>query len=393
LLVFYKKDKQPSDQSNNVGTSSNEPSNATSSTDSLDPSSSKGDDDKSTNSTVSKDESSTSSNTTSNEESSTPDVQDEFDHQWHGFVYRYFGAAFEDFTPSTNSKQAYIDTLNSLYEKIAGNSRFFNLIIPTHVEFAKESFPREVTASSGDSFFNQSQKSFLNFVASKTNEGITNINPIDLFREKYANEEYLYFNTDKNYTALAAYYAYTKFCESAQLEPVTLDKFTELKIDRFLGTFYTQTESKRLEENADYVKFYDIDAVYPSDVTMYKGTSIFKKQKMIYNSVSSVANGYNVFFGQEAYMIDIKTQTKTGKSILVLGDTSAAPFVPFLAAHYEKITFINPTLYNENSYDRLDKFIVGKDFSDILVINYSTSYKSPFFFAANIRKMIGTYTE
>jgi len=338
-----------------------------------------------------------SSNTsdTSGDESSEPEESSdvssdtELDHQWYGYVYRYLNHAIEDFTPSAASKQAYIDALNSLYAAIGRNSSFYHMIIPTQVEFLRSSFPPEVTSSSGDGFYTQGQAAFINRVKNDATQGIKHIDVTSLFTEKYNAGEYLYFNTDKNYTALGAYYAYTEFCKAAGLTPVARDQLTEGTVDRFLGTFYTSTSSKTLEDNPDKVVFYDIDQKFPADVTIYSGTSIYNKQKMIFTNVSSVANGYNVFFGREAYRIEISVkQPASNKSILIIGDLSAAPFAPYLAANYKTITFINATMFNDKYYVPIKEFLNGKKYDDILVMDYSTSYKSPFLFSSNIKAML-----
>lgn len=340
---------------------------------------------------ISNPEDSSSINSSGSDSSDTSQAQtpSELDYQWYGYVYRYLHHALEDFTPSSASKQAYIDSINNLYSRIGKNSNFYHMIIPTQVEFLRKSFPPEVTSSKGDGFYNQSQASFLKLVSDGSVEGIKNIDVTALFAEKYDNDEYLYFNTDKNYTALGAYYAYTEFCKAAGIAPISTENLTECTIDRFLGSFYNSTGSDTLRENADKVIFYDMDEKYPSDVTIYSGTSIFNKQKMIYKEVSSVANGYNAFFGREAYRIEIAVKNPSSeKSILVIGDLSAAPFVPYLSAHYKNITFINATCFNDRYYVSLNEFLKDKRYDDILVMDYSTSYKSPFFFANNINAML-----
>lgn len=330
-----------------------------------------------------------SSDEPSSESSGTSQPAGELDYQWYGYIYRYMNHALEDFTPGAASKQAYIDAVNSLCTAIGKGKNFYQIIIPTQVEFLRSTFPPEVTSSKGDGFYNQSQASFIKRVADESVVDIKNIDVTALFAEKYAAEEYIYFNTDKNYTALGAYYAYSEYCKAAGLTPVSLSELTEYTVDRFLGSFYTSTDSETLRENPDSVIFYDLDAKFPSDVTIYNGTSIFNKQKMIYKEVSSVANGFNVFFGREAYRIEIAVKEPTSnKSILVIGDLAAAPFVPFLSANYKNITYINATQFNDKYYVSMGEFLKDKSYDDILVIDYTTSYKSPFFFASNIKAMM-----
>jgi hypothetical protein len=52
--------------------------------------------------------------------------------------------------------------------------------------------------------------------------------------------------------------------------------------------------------------------------------------KVVGNDVSSTANGYNVFLGVEAEYYKIVTGAQGKGKLLIVSDTSAAAFVPYL---------------------------------------------------------------
>ncbi len=307
----------------------------------------------------------------------------ELDFQKYGYIYRYLNHAIEDFTPGTASKNGYMDAIKNLYNEIGTSSDFYHMIIPTQVEFLRS----EILKIPHEDFSSQSQSKYITDVINGTPEGIKHIDVTETFKEKYEDGEYLYFNSDINYTALGAYYAYTEFCKKSELTPILLTDFSSFSIDNFLGILYSQTGSSTLLENPDKVTVYDVTSRYTASVTAYNGTTVYNNQKLFYRDVTY---GYNAFLGRDAYRyeIDVKN-TASIESVLVIGDLAAAPFVPYLTAHYKSITFINATKFDENKYKTLPEFLNGKSYDDVIVIDYATSYKSPYTFATKINKMLG----
>ena len=90
---------------------------------------------------------------------------------------------------------------------------------------------------------------------------------------------------------------------------------------------------------------------------------------MVGNAVSSSANGYNVFLGMEAEYYKITTGATGGKKLLVVSDTSAAVFVPYLVTHYSEIHYVNPNFFG----DSLSGFITEKGIEEVLFLSYVTN--------------------
>lgn len=297
------------------------------------------------------------------------------DHGWVinnlGYTYLYYGIGLEQFTYSSAILDEYAKSLNTLYS-LGGNSRFFHILVPTRGAFID--FSPEVKKE----FYNANQRLFMNTVFSETEQGITNIDLYETFKEKYDNGEYIYYNTDPNYTHLAAYTAYEKFCLSAGKSPISESFYpAEALSFPFYGKFFTATGAEMLYENADVFYYYDIDEAYKSNLTVYKGGGYVKKEGVIYFDVPSYS--YYCFLSDEAPKIEITTKVNAGKSVLVIGDSSAAPFVTFLVPHYDKITYINSERCNESILDLLS----SGEYDDIVVINYNTTAAKKVYEAQN----------
>lgn len=76
-------------------------------------------------------------------------------------------------------------------------------------------------------------------------------------------------------------------------------------------------------------------------------------------------NRYNIFFSKNMEEIRISTKADTGRSLLVVKDSFANCFVPFLAGDYEEIIMIDCRYGNRNVNDILKQH---DEITDLLVM-------------------------
>ncbi len=305
------------------------------------------------------------SSDTVSEEPSEPSSEEITEHGWVinnlGYTYLYYGIGLEQFTYSSGTLDKYANAVDTLYS-VSGSSNFYHILIPTRCEFID--FPLDIRKE----FYVANQRSFMNGVFGKTDGGVKNIDVYDVFKEKNENGEYIYFNTDPNYTHLGAYAAYAEYCKAAGLTAVSESFYTPMTIDYvFYGKFFTATGAEMLFDNPDIVYYYDVDEVYKSTTSVHKPGGVHKKDGVVFFDVPSY--GYYCFLSDEAAKIEVTTSAATGKNALVIGDSSGAPFVTLLVPHYKKITYINSTLCTESILDLLS----SGQYEDIIIINYNTT--------------------
>lgn len=302
------------------------------------------------------------------EESSgeTSEEAGEPEHGWVinnlGYTYLYDGRGFEQFTYSSSIAESYASSLAALAAK-CGSANVYSILVPTNCEFG--GIPNSIKRE--DDFYCSSQKNFTDKVYSLTDGKIVNVNVYDAISARVAANDYMYYNSDPNYTCLGAYTVYTEFCKAAGLKAVS-DTVYDLKIvdDSFLGRFYTATGSESVKKNADILYYYDIDSAYTASEKVYRRSGIVNRDGVIFTDVPSYS--YYCFLGEDARRIDVATNTKSGKKLLVIGDTSASPLVTLLVPHYDSITFVNSTLQTEDISD-----ILASSFDDVLIVNYNTN--------------------
>lgn len=184
--------------------------------------------------------------------------------------------------------------------------------------------------------------------------------------------------SDHHWTSLGAYYAYQQLCTALGLTPFDTAAHTAQTADRFYGTHY----SKARTWNAvpDTITWYDL----PNQLTIYnvtaagqptdsETTGLYDTDKLtVYDKYAMFLHGNN---GLSRVQGD-----GTGK-ILVIKDSYANCFVPYLTANYADIDVVDFRNYNFG----LDQLIADNDYDQILVLYSFDSFKSdPYLYRAGV---------
>lgn len=174
--------------------------------------------------------------------------------------------------------------------------------------------------------------------------------------------EYIYYRTDHHWTTLGAYYAYQTWMEKTGKEapPVTAYK-QETAFDDFYGTTYNKVH---VNVPRDQVTLFKNAAQEEVHVDMDDGE---KEADTLYfpKEAKEGFNRYNVFLSKNTFEIEITTKAKTGKSLLLIKDSFANCFVPFLTENYDRIVMIDYRYGKLSIGQILDKY---EDITDVLVM-------------------------
>lgn len=175
-----------------------------------------------------------------------------------------------------------------------------------------------------------------------------------------AAEEQVYYRTDHHWTAQGAYVAYDCWCEATDhavkeypLTPVS---------DSFRGTLY----SKVLLPDS----VYDTVSI-AEDVTIRSMDCDGTVRESIYDlNVLQEKDHYKVYMGGNHAKTVIDTGADTGRTLLVVKDSFANSFIPYLAAEYDTITVVDLRYCREKMQDLADGC------TDILVLYEMTNFAS-----------------
>ena len=179
-------------------------------------------------------------------------------------------------------------------------------------------------------------------------------------------DEYLYYKTDHHWTTDGAYLAYREFCALHGLAPFDAGAAERREVKDFYGTHYSST--RRWNVQTDTIAWYPL----PNEMTVYKvnGEADFAPAvtgPMVDESKFETRDKYAAFLsGNNGY-----TEIEGGGegSILVVKDSYANCFVPFLTANYQKIGVVD---FRGYAYG-LDSLIEQQGYDEVLILyNYQT---------------------
>lgn len=293
------------------------------------------------------------------------DVIDEITHGWiineFGYTYVYNGCGYVQFNYKSSALQRYVNTLNNFVATLPENTRVFSITVPVSTTFAD--IPREIYTA--DNFYNQAQTTFVSTVSSLTDERIKHIPIVDLLEREYDNGEYVYFRTDKNWTSDGAYIAYAEFCKNAGFTAHPITSFAKSSMDGYLGSFYNATKLNAMASNPDTFTYYLPLRDVRSTLTVYDENRVYENYTVCGNNASIAFPSY-VFLGREAERYEIHT-TASGGSLILIGDESIYPCVPFLMSHYSRIDVIDPSRFKTS----FTEFFENRSYDDCIVMCYS----------------------
>ncbi len=169
--------------------------------------------------------------------------------------------------------------------------------------------------------------------------------------------EYIYYRTDHHWTSYGAYLAYLEYAQQKGLDLFNIGEATAVETDGFLGTNFSRC--KYFAAVPDTLTYYDIDN------TMILG----EEELPLYNteSLTSVDKYAAFLHGNYGFL----TVNGDGEgNLLVVKDSYANTFIPFLTASYEKIDVIDFRLYN-NSVSQL---MQQNNYDDVLILYNSTTF-------------------
>lgn len=179
-------------------------------------------------------------------------------------------------------------------------------------------------------------------------------------------EEYLYFKTDHHWTPYGAYLAYQQFCNLKGLTPFDLNTHEAVTVEDFQGTHYSATRLWNVQN--DSITYYPLD----NPMTIYRITGEAQyepetTENLINTEKFDTRDKYAAFLdGNNGY--SVIEGNGTG-SILVVKDSYANSFIPYLTENYAKIGVVD---FRNFKYG-LDSTIQQEGYDQILILyNFQT---------------------
>lgn len=205
----------------------------------------------------------------------------------------------------------------------------------------------------------EEENAILDTIKSRLEQHSTVVDVRDTLRAH--KDDYIYYRTDHHWTTLGAYYAYEAFCHAKEKEPFVPDWDAAERVEGFYGTHYAKT--RYFFTISDTITYFATD----HKMVKYKvtGDACFDRQdtqEMINRSQLQEYDKYAAFLdGNNGYSV---IDGEGEGWILVVKDSYANCFVPFLCKNYGQIGVAD---YRNYAYN-LSNLVEKEKYDEVLIL-------------------------
>ncbi len=277
------------------------------------------------------------------------------------------GYLFEQFTPPREKQfEATTQAIREFSERHK-ELRQYALIAPNAVNILSEKLPANAPVTDQNPYLDE-------LGATLNSSGIQWIDVRDTLRNH--KDTQLYYFTDHHWTTQAAYYSYLTAAKTMNLD-TSVCTYEALPASKtFQGTLSAKSgfRSSSVDEIDVFLpkndESFSYVVNYLDDQT--KTASFYTTEKL------SSRDKYAMFFNGNHAQLSISNPSAEDRTLLVLKDSYANCFLPFLAPHYRTILVIDPRYY----YGDLDSLIAAEEIQEVLYL-----YNANTFFSDNSLEM------
>ena len=257
----------------------------------------------------------------------------------------------------------YVGIINKTAQQLKGVSNVYCMVVPTSMDITMSDNVRKGINSCD-------QSEVAKYIYDSLNTGAKSV---DLYTQlRMHRDEYVYFRTDHHWTALGAYYAYAKFCETAGYKPMSLEKYEKVSYGDFLGSFYGDTNNSAMKKNPDELIAYL--PPYKSSLTFTNTQGKSFNWELVHDvSNYPISEKYNSFAGSDNPFTVIENLSKEkGKTCLVIKESFGNAMIPFLVGKEKKVYVIDYRYYKKG----IITFAKQNKIDDVLFINNASAVRS-----------------
>ena len=206
----------------------------------------------------------------------------------------------------------------------------------------------------------EDQRQLLGVAEQRLGDSVNWIDAVSVLNNHVSDK--LYYKTDHHWTTLAAFYVFRESAASLGIDGEVGDNFASYTISNDFNGVLAAKRGVGLSEK-ETIDIYaptqgDDDVVVSYVDEGRKTTSLYDSSKL------ETRDQYGVFLGGNSSVIDIKTVSPEKKRLLVIKDSFANCFIPFLAPYYREIVVVDPRYYSGTIGDIMDAYRI----TDALVL-------------------------
>ncbi len=183
--------------------------------------------------------------------------------------------------------------------------------------------------------------------AASLGKNVTFVNVCKDFRKK-ADSRQLYYKTDHHWTSAGAFEAYTLLGKTMGYQPVGEDQFKKDKVGDFYGTSYSKSALWHMPP--DTIELWKNKSQKEGSVKVEISDGSDKKTLDGYFSMEQLKNDdkYPVFLDGNHSLVTATNDNAEKGTLIVVKDSYAHAFVPFLSQNYHKIIMADMRYYKKD---------------------------------------------
>ena len=170
--------------------------------------------------------------------------------------------------------------------------------------------------------------------------------------------EKIYYKTDHHWTTLGAFYAFQAAAPSLGIEGDLSGKYVSHAVSNSFNGMLASKSGVNLGEK-EQIDIYvpteeDTDLIIDYVDEGKRSTSLYDSSKL------KEKDQYTVFLGGNSSLLDIRTVSTSTKRLLLVKDSFANSFIPFLTPYYREIVVVDPRYYSGKINDLMDSYRISE---------------------------------
>ena len=170
--------------------------------------------------------------------------------------------------------------------------------------------------------------------------------------------EKIYYKTDHHWTTLGAFYAFQAAAPSLGIEGDLSGKYVSYAVSDSFNAMLASKSGVNLGEK-EQIDIYvpteeDTDLIVDYVDEGKRSTSLYDSSKL------KDKDQYTVFLGGNSSLLDIRTVSTSTKRLLLVKDSFANSFIPFLTPYYREIVVVDPRYYSGTINDLMDSYRISE---------------------------------
>lgn len=170
--------------------------------------------------------------------------------------------------------------------------------------------------------------------------------------------EKIYYKTDHHWTTLGAFYAFQAAAPSLGIEGDLSGKYVSYAVSDSFNGMLASKSGVNLGEK-EQIDIYvpteeDTDLIVDYVDEGKRSTSLYDSSKL------KEKDQYTVFLGGNSSLLDIRTVSTSTKRLLLVKDSFANSFIPFLTPYYREIVVVDPRYYTGTINDLMDSYRISE---------------------------------